>query len=53
MGFQADYNEHDYEFSCPECGSPHVSLKTDEHGLFEIAKCKKCGYKKDSEKKSE
>jgi len=46
MGFQADHNEHDYEFSCPECGSSKVTIEQ-EFGYFSIAKCKVCGYKKD------
>ncbi len=44
MGFNADDNENDYEFSCPECGSSKIVVG--EHlGSYYIARCKKCGFK--------
>jgi len=46
MGFQSDYNEYDYEFSCPECGSGQVVISEDEYGYMRIVICKKCGYTK-------
>jgi transcription elongation factor Elf1 len=47
MGFNADHNDYDYEFSCPNCGSEQVVV-SEELGSYYIAKCKKCGYKKES-----
>jgi len=47
MGFNADDDEHDYEFSCPDCGSSKVVVE-EEHGVYHISRCKKCRYKKDS-----
>jgi len=45
MGFNADFNDNDYEFSCPDCGSSMVVVEK-ELGSYYIARCKKCGYKR-------
>jgi len=46
MGFNADYNDHDYEFSCPDCGSDKVVVE-EENGVYYISKCKKCDFRKE------
>ena len=48
MGFDADDNEHDYEFSCPRCGSNQVVVE-DENGFYYISKCHKCGYRRNQQ----
>ena len=45
MGFNADDNENDYEFSCPDCGSNNIVVEEDS-GVYYISKCKSCGYKR-------
>ena len=47
MGFNADYNDDDYEFSCPNCGSDKVVV-SEENGYYYISSCMKCGYKRES-----
>ena len=48
MGFNADDNEHDYEFSCPNCGSEKVVIET-ESGVYYISRCHSCGYRRGQE----
>jgi len=49
MGFNADFNEYDYEITCPNCGSGNVVVEEKE-GYYYIGNCKKCGYKKQESK---
>jgi|AP95_1055475.scaffolds.fasta_scaffold39644_2 transcription elongation factor Elf1 len=45
MGFNADDDDADYEFSCPECGSDKVIVEMKDGSYF-ISQCKKCGFKR-------
>jgi len=40
------FKKYELEIKCPKCRSEEVTIDMEVNGLFVIALCNKCGYKK-------